>query len=1079
MADDIKLDQLTPMMRQYFEVKQKYPDALLFYRLGDFYELFFDDAKKVSDALDLTLTRRGTQQNGEPIPMAGIPYHAAESYIGRLIRQGYSVVICEQMTDKATAGRAMITRKVSRIITPGTATDEGIVSERQDNLVVAVFADKKVVKSGLALATLNLSSGKFTTTEVDTYSDLQLLIDKAAPSELVYPEHFPYYGEIQSIICKKALPLWDYDYDSAVTELCTQFHTNSLNGFDIAAMHAGICAAGALLKYVKSTQNVTLAHITAITNDKTSDTVLLDQAAQRNLELLSNLTGNTQGSLISILDDTGTAMGSRLLRSMLVSPLRDNHLIEQRLDLVEALRGHNSSDELSQMLASIGDLERIVARVGLRSAKPRDLSKLRDALAILPQLKYTLCHGAATPSAEGLPTNGAAPCADLATATASRASLDSDESTSDVSTRDAALSATSNAGPAATVDSGASDARASDAVASDAVASDAVASDAGASNAVTSNADTAAAADRVTSDDGTLVRARGAQLLAQRTELIPDLSEIAALLQHALMEFPALNLRDGGVIASGFHAELDQLRDLQNGSESTLMEIEEREKERTCIPNLKVRFNNVHGYYIELPRSQAARAPANYIRRQTLKNNERYITPELKLLEEKTLSAQTRSLQIEREIYEQILERLLLSLPQLSACAHNLAQLDVALALARVADSRNYVRPQLREDTSFKIVNGRHPVVESLSSTPFIANSLELQPKQNLVVISGPNMGGKSTFMRANALIALMARIGSFVPATAAVIGDIDRIFTRIGASDDLASGRSTFMVEMEETATILNNATARSLIIMDEVGRGTSGAEGSAIATAIVQYLAKDLKARTMFATHYTEVTTLIENYPNAFNLCFNAKESQGKIIFLYHAEHGRQARSFGIEVAQLAGVPQKVIKKAQGFYNAKVKEFERNTNLFTLPLIEMPLSESPDYPDRPSQDNHAAYSCVSGSTAGNTASGNSASDSTAGNAPSGNAADESGLAHGENGATVSAPSTEQAKLMAMSAQLQAKLQAELMESQAQVSSLEQELNQLTEVKDTLKNIDLNSLTPLQALNTLQALQEELNPKK
>ena len=975
---EIKSEKLTPMMKQYFEVKQQYPDTLVFFRLGDFYELFYDDAKIVSNLLDLTLTRRGNQ-GGEPVPMAGIPFHAADSYIARLLKMGRSIVICEQMVDKQTAGRSMIPRKVSRIITPGTVTDEGMVPERQDNILAAVFADK----SNFGFSTLDLSTGRFTTTEVDNLPDLLLYVNKVNPAELLYPERFAYFKEIEHLLCIKSLPAWDFDFETAQTLLCQQFKTKSLSGFDVQGMHAGICAAGALLHYLKSTQTVDIAHITGIVHDKSSNLVLLDKNAQRNLELLSNLNGNDQGSLLSILDETRTLMGSRLLRNMLVNPLRNNQELNYRLDVVEALMQWPQAEELSSILSNIGDLERIVARIGLSSAKPRDLSKLRDALAQIPSIKHLL-NTAFTAGSSDLPQGQ--------TVTAQTAA-DAATDTTDTTTTTTATAAT------------------------------------------TANS---------TNPDAERYRT----LLALKADQIPDLSAVHDLLQRAIKEFPSLLIRDGDVIADGYNDELDELRDLQNGSEQTLKAIEEREKQRTGINTLKVSFNNIHGYYIEVSRGAADRVPMDYIRRQTLKNSERYITPELKELEEKTLSAQGRSLQIEKDLYAQILEQLIAELPDLSTFAHNIALLDVLLTLARVAHKRNYTRPTLTNDNVIKIVAGRHPVVEALNDTPFIANSIELTPEHHLAVISGPNMGGKSTYMRQTALIAIMARIGSFVPAKKALIGDIDRIFTRIGASDDLASGRSTFMVEMEESATILNNATAKSLVIMDEVGRGTSGAEGAAIAEAIVQYLAKDLPAKTLFATHYTEVTTLIENYNTAFNLCFNAQESHGKIVFLYKAEPGRQSRSFGIEVAQLAGVPTKITKRAIGFFRARAKELE-SADLFTSPLLDnnafAPLPQA--QPQTTSNSNnydeqlpHLADSSVS-------------------------------MAPQDQGEEAAKATTLAAKISALEAQVR--------EEQARAATAEAEMAEQQELMQSIKALNLDTLTPLEALNTLHQLKAKLTAER
>lgn len=997
---EIKSEKLTPMMKQYFEVKQQYPDTLVFFRLGDFYELFYDDAKIVSNLLDLTLTRRGNQ-GGEPVPMAGIPFHAADSYIARLLKMGRSIVICEQMVDKQTAGRNMIPRKVSRIITPGTVTDEGMVPERQDNILAAVFADK----SNFGFSTLDLSTGRFTTTEVDNLPDLLLYVNKVNPAELLYPERFAYFKEIEHLLCIKSLPAWDFDFETAQTLLCQQFKTKSLSGFDVQGMHAGICAAGALLHYLKSTQTVDIAHITGIVHDKSSNLVLLDKNAQRNLELLSNLNGNDQGSLLAILDETRTLMGSRLLRNMLVNPLRNNQELNYRLDVVEALMQWPQAEELSSILSNIGDLERIVARIGLSSAKPRDLSKLRDALAQIPSIKHLL-NTAFTAGSSDLPQgqNTSAP-------TATAAAADAATATATDTTDTAAAEATA---------------------------------DAAAETATAAEAATAATAETTAATSTNPDAERYRTLLALKADQIPDLSAVHDLLQRAIKEFPSLLIRDGDVIADGYNDELDELRDLQNGSEQTLKAIEEREKQRTGINTLKVSFNNIHGYYIEVSRGAADRVPMDYIRRQTLKNSERYITPELKELEEKTLSAQGRSLQIEKDLYAQILEQLIAELPDLSTFAHNIALLDVLLTLARVAHKRNYTRPTLTNDNVIKIVAGRHPVVEALNDTPFIANSIELTPEHHLAVISGPNMGGKSTYMRQTALIAIMARIGSFVPAQKALIGDIDRVFTRIGASDDLASGRSTFMVEMEESATILNNATAKSLVIMDEVGRGTSGAEGAAIAEAIVQYLAKDLPAKTLFATHYTEVTTLIENYNTAFNLCFNAQESHGKIVFLYKAEPGRQSRSFGIEVAQLAGVPTKITKRAIGFFRARAKELE-SADIFTSPLLDNNAFAPLPQAQQTSSNSSSAY-------------------------------DEQ-LPHLADSSVSMAPQDQgefAAKTTALNAKISA-LEAQVREEQARAATVEAEMAEQQELMQSIKALNLDTLTPLEALNTLHQLKAKL----
>lgn len=785
-------EKITPMMRQYLEIKQKYPETLVFYRLGDFYELFYDDAKKASELLDLTLTRRGTN-NGDPIPMAGVPFHSVEGYLAKLIRLGESAVICEQVGDPATT-KGMMIRKVSKIITPGTVTDEGIAPDRTDNQIASIFKGKRYY----GFAALSLGSGKFKTAIAANEKSLRLLLDKNTPVEILIPENLKIVSNLlNDIVCKKKLAPWYFDFQGSYNLLCKQFGTNSLIGFDIEDLDEGICAAGALLSYVKDTQNVSLQHIKSISRDENSASVILDKCAQRNLELLTNLRGESRGSLLSILDKTHTAMGSRLLKRFIVEPSRNNQIIENRLNLVEELINSSEKDNLTKYLSEIGDLERITARIGLNSARPRDLAKLREALSLTPQIK-----------------------------------------------------------------------------------------------------------DSLNFIEGTSVKAFNDKL--------NPLPKIYELLYKAIAPEPAALLREGNVIADGYNTELDELRELMSGSAKILKEIEEREKLRTRITSLKVNFNQVHGYYIDIPKTHSAKVPEDYIRRQTLKNNERFITPELKELEEKTLNAQNRSLIIEKELYEDILQKLQQNLDKLTNLASSLSFLDVILSFAKVAENNNYSRPILVNESYIEIKEGRHPVVESLSDSPFMTNNLALGKDKRIAVISGPNMGGKSTFMRQNALIAIMARIGSFVPAKKAVIGDIDRIFTRIGASDDLASGRSTFMVEMEETATILNNATYQSLVLMDEVGRGTSGEEGSSIAQSIVEYLCEKLKPLTLFSTHYTEVTDLAEKFPNAENLCFNAEEKNGQIYFLYHAETGKQSKSFGIEVAKLAGLPYEVIHLA-----------------------------------------------------------------------------------------------------------------------------------------------------------------------
>lgn len=784
-------DNLTPMMRQYLKVKSQYPDTLVFYRLGDFYELFFEDARKAAALLDLTLTRRGTN-NGEPIPMAGIPYHAVDGYLSRLVRNGHSAVICEQVGDPKEA-KGMMERKISRIITPGTVTDEGIAPDRRDNTIGCIYRGRHYY----GFAYLSLGSGTFKTTVAPDIDQLRLYIDRAAPSELVFPETFKDETLLGLVECTRQIPDWNFELQSCYQLLCRQFGTESLIGFDIETLDEGICAAGALLSYVKNTQNTPLTHITAISRDECRTTVILDACAQRNLELLTNLRGEVHGSLVSVLDHTVTPMGARLLKHILVEPLRDNTLLSARLDMVQALIDHDACAALTPMVSEIGDIERAIARVGLSTSRPRDLSHIRHALSQIPAIKDYLKE-----------------------------------------TGDPALSA-----------------------------------------------------------------------YGSRLE---PLSEVRDFLEKAIAPVPSTFLRDGGVIAAGYSERLDSLRDLMNGSTKTLEQIEERERERTGLNTLKVSFNNVHGYYIEVSRLQSANVPPEYIRRQTLKNTERYITDELKDLETRTLNARDESLKLEKELFDEVLRYLQQHLAGLSRVARDIATLDVLLSFADVAVLNHYVRPELTTDSEIIIEDGRHPVIESLSERPFVSNSVEIKERR-VLVISGPNMGGKSTFMRQTALIAILARIGSFVPATRAVIGDIDRIFTRIGASDDLVSGRSTFMVEMEETASILNNATSESLVLMDEVGRGTSSVEGEAIAGSIVEYLCERVKALTLFSTHYAKLNALEAKYPLIRNICFKAEEVNGKIVFLYQANEGSQNYSYGVEVAKLAGLPLSVVNAAR----------------------------------------------------------------------------------------------------------------------------------------------------------------------
>lgn len=798
MPDPGSIEHATPMMRQYLEVKAKYPDNMVFFRMGDFYQLFYDDAREGSKLLDLTLTRRGKSQ-GTDIPMAGVPFHSIDGYLAKLVKLGLSAVICDQVGEISSkpGQNTLMTREISKIITPGTTTEDGIAPEKSDNCVGCIYHDRK--HSGYyAYATISLGTGEFKVSIAGSLPQIKLYVEKHPPAELCYNEEDQRIAGCFDTVCKKRLPHWSFDLKTCYENLCAQFKTSSLFGFDLENQEEGIIAAGALLEYVKSTQRVNLNHIVSIAREENSRTVILDATAKRNLELLSSLKGQRYGSLLSVLDQTCTPMGSRLLVQYISEPLRDNNELEQRYNLIGDLIKSSASDELGDILRSIGDTQRSLVRISLRSARPKDLCVLRETLAQLPAIKELLS------------------------------------------------------------------------------------------------------------------RQFELEYLCGYANGLQPFESLHELLERAVAPVPSGMLRDGGVIADGYSEQLDELRSLMNGAGKILEDIEQRERERTGISGLKVAFNSVHGYYIEVSKANESKVPPDYIRRQTLKNYERYITEELKVLEDKTLSARDQALAMERQIFEQLLDAINGSINELMAMCALLAKLDVMLCFANNAKDRSYVRPELGDSPNIIIKEGRHPVIESISDHPFVSNSVDFSGRR-VFIISGPNMGGKSTFMRQTALIALMARIGSYVPASYAMIGDIDRVFTRIGASDDLASGRSTFMVEMEETASILNNATSQSLVLMDEIGRGTSTIEGMAIARSVVEFLCTNSRPLTLFATHYHEIPLLEKTYDTIENICFKAAEHQHEIVFLYHAEKGYQNYSYAIEVGRLAGLPQSVIDRAR----------------------------------------------------------------------------------------------------------------------------------------------------------------------
>jgi len=804
----------TPVMAQYVRIKAEFPDMLLFYRMGDFYELFFEDARRAAKLLDITLTARG-QSGGAPIPMAGVPYHAAEGYLARLVRQGVSVAICEQIGDPKAA-KGPVERKVVRIVTTGTLTDEALLDARRENLIAAVCRGQAT-----GLAWLELSSGRFCVTELAGEEELASELERLKPAELLVLE-----GQEGALAARpglKSRPPWHFDLDAATRLLCGQFGTRDLAGFGCDPLPDAVRAAGGLLQYVRDTQRSALPHVEGLATEHRGDALLMDAATRRNLEIEASLSGQHEHTLAGVMDRCATTMGSRLLRRWLNRPLRDHAVLNRRYQALEALRA-GATDALGDALRTIGDLERILARVALKSARPRDLAQLRLALQMAPGIR-------------------------------------------------------------------------------------------------------------------TLLAAYDSPLLATLAGRLGEHVEVRALLERAVIDNPPMLIRDGGVIAAGYDAELDQLRDIAANADQYLLDLEARERARTGLPSLKVGYNRVHGYYIELTRAQAEGAPADYIRRQTLKGAERYVTPELQDFEGKVLSARDRALAREKALYDALLDRLLEVLGPLRQLAAALAEADVLVNLAERATTLGFCRPELAEEPGVSLVAARHPVVERVLDGPFIPNDLELNPARRLLVITGPNMGGKSTFMRQTALIAILAHVGSWVPADAARIGPVDRIFTRIGAADDLAGGRSTFMVEMTETANILNNATERSLVLMDEVGRGTSTFDGLSLAWAAAHYIGERIGALTLFATHYFELTALATELPGCANVHLDATSHGEQLVFLHAVKEGPANQSYGLQVAALAGVPGTVIARAKSY----LAELERQTREHRQPRPQAELDLQP----------------------------------------------------------------------------------------------------------------------------------------
>jgi len=780
-------------MKQFFAAKAEHPDVLLFFRMGDFYELFYDDARKAARLLDITLTQRGASA-GQPIPMAGVPVHAYEGYLARLVALGESVAICEQIGDPALA-KGLVERKVVRIVTPGTVTDEALLQDRRDTLLMAVARGK----TGYGLAWADLAGGRFLVNEIANDDQLDAELARLDPAELLVPDEDGWQAFVVDRGGVRRRAPWLFDPDSGRRLLLRFFDLHDLSGFGIEDKPLAIAAAGALLGYVEETQKQRLPHLTSIRVETSDGAIAMNAATRRHLELDTRIDGETRHTLLGVLDTTITPMGGRLLRRWLHRPLRDRRVVGERHDAVERLLDTRADSDVREAFRGLGDIERILSRVALRSARPRDLSTLRDALALLPQV---------------------------------RAALDGIDSP---------------------------------------------------------------------------------RLLALVAELGEHDAQ-AAWLQRAIVPQPPLLARDGGVIAEGYDAELDELRQLSTNADRFLIDLEARERESSGIATLKVGYNRVHGYYIEISKGQADKAPVHYTRRQTLTGAERYITEELKAFEDKVLSARERALSREKLLYEQLLDELNVHLEPLKRCAAALSELDVLVCFADRARELDWARPRLVEDAVLRIERGRHPVVEAVRDDPFEPNDLDLHADRRMLVITGPNMGGKSTYMRQNALIVLLAHIGSFVPASRADLGPIDRILTRIGAGDDLARGQSTFMVEMSETSYILHHATAQSLVLMDEIGRGTSTYDGLALAEACARHLANANRCYTLFATHYFELTALAQVGSGIANVHLDAVEHGDSLVFMHAVKDGPADRSFGLQVAALAGLPKAVVREARG---------------------------------------------------------------------------------------------------------------------------------------------------------------------
>ena len=814
------LDRHTPMMQQYLRIKSEHPDLLLLYRMGDFYELFYDDARRASKLLDILLTQRG-ESAGKAIPMAGVPVDKLDTYLARLVKLGEPVAICEQVGEVGK-NKGPVEREVVRIVTPGTVTDDALLDARRETLLAAIAVEGE----SYGLSWLDLSAGRYSVLEGETRESLLSELERLRPAELLLAEGTA--GSLAQALGARIVerPPWHFQQDSARRALSQQFGTQDLAGFGAADMGLAIGAAGALLQYVQDTQRGALPHLTGLMRESRDEALAMDPVTRRNLELDRSIAGHDENTLAGVIDHTATAMGARQLRRWIQRPLRDHAELRRRYLAIATLIGTGRAATLHEALRGIGDVERVISRIALRSARPRELAMLRAALGLLPRI-HDMLTGLASP----------------------------------------------------------------------------------------------------------LLAEIAADLAAQ-----PELHE---LLARALVDSPPPLLRDGGVFAAGYDIALDDERAIATGTDRHLFELEEHERRRTGLTQLRLGYNRVHGYYIELPRSQAGRAPPEYHRRQTIKNAERYTTPELKEFEDRMLGARDRALARERELYEALLDELTRVLPGLKRLAAALAIADVIANLAERAVSLSYVQPELSDEPGLRIEGGRHPVVERVLDEPFVPNDLELRDGRRMLVITGPNMGGKSTYMRQAAQILVLASIGSYVPAARAVIGPFDRIFTRIGASDDLAGGRSTFMVEMTEAAVILNAATDQSLVLMDEIGRGTSTYDGLSLAFACASHIARRLRAFTLFATHYFELTEIASELPEVDNVHLDATEHATGIVFLHAVRPGPASRSYGLQVAQKAGVPREVIASAKAYLEKIERQHRRDAP--PAPQASLPLT-APD---------------------------------------------------------------------------------------------------------------------------------------